>query len=122
VQTFDSGYILTPVDDGVRLTVHREGSATRLEWSAGGPWRAEVFYRVYRYDSRGPDTNCYQSGGVAWYCNLYGNPIATTRDLSFIDPSAPTTATYRVGVGTNWIDDPEAGDVFAFSPPVAVTG
>ena len=30
-------------------------------------------------------------------------------------------ATYRIGVGTNWIDDPEAGDVFAFSPPVLAT-
>jgi hypothetical protein len=25
-------------------------------------------------------------------------------------------------VGTNWIDDPEAGDVFAFSPAAAAAG
>jgi hypothetical protein len=121
VQTSDSGNILTPVDGGVRLTVRREGSAARLEWSGGGPWRAKVFYRVYRHDE-GSDTTCFQSGAVAWYCNLYGNPIATTRGLSYVDPSAPETATYRIGVGTNWIDDPEAGDVFAFSLPVAVSG
>ena len=59
---------------------------------------------------------------VAWYCLLNSEPIATTRDLSFVDETAPPTATYRVGVGTNWIDDPEAGDVFAFSLPVAVRG
>ncbi len=48
--------------------------------------------------------------------------VATTRDLTFVDENAPPSATYRVGVGTNWADDPEAGDVFAFSPPVAVRG
>jgi hypothetical protein len=53
---------------------------------------------------------------------LYGEPIATTRDLSFVDIDAPPTATYRIGVGTNWIDDPEAGDVFAFSLPVEASG
>jgi len=36
-----------------------------------------------------------------------------------VDSSAPTAgATYRIGVGTNWADDPEEGDVFVFSPPV----
>jgi hypothetical protein len=49
-------------------------------------------------------------------------PIATTRDREFVDTSGPARATYRIGVGTNWIDDPEFGDVFAFSPPVSVTG
>jgi len=121
VQDFDSGNILTPVDDDVNLSVRREGSATRLEWTGDGPWRADVFYRVYRYDGPGRDTDCLSSGD-AWYCYLSATPIATTRDLSYIDPSAPATATYRIGVGTNWIDDPEAGDVFAFSPPAAVTG
>ena len=33
-------------------------------------------------------------------------------------PPPPPGATYRIGVGTNWVDDPEQGDVFAFSPPV----
>ena len=41
---------------------------------------------------------------------------------AFVDPNGSPTATYRVGVGTNWVDDPEAGDVFAFSLPVAVRG
>jgi hypothetical protein len=122
VQNFDSGNILTPVDDGVRLTVRREGSAARLEWTSGGPWRADVFYRVYRHDGPGDDAYCLLSGNVAWYCYSSSTAIATTRDLSYIDPAAPAKATYRIGVGTNWIDDPEAGDVFAFSPPVAVTG
>ena len=66
------------------------------------------------------ETVCYQSGGTAWYCELHSEPIATTRDLTFVDPNAPPYATYRIGVGTNWANDPEFGDVFAFSPPVEV--
>jgi hypothetical protein len=122
VQNFPSGNILTPVETGVRLEVVRDGSARRLTWTSGGPWNAKVFYRVYRHDGPGNDTICLHSGGVAQYCGLYGEPIATTRDLSFVDPNAPPTATYRIGVGTNWIDNPEFGDVFAFSPPVEVRG
>jgi hypothetical protein len=122
VQDFPGGNILTPVDDAVRLTVQQEGASRQLTWSGGGSWRADVFYRVYRHDGPGDDTVCYVSGDTAWYCVLNSEPIATTRDLSFADPDSPPTATYRVGVGTNWIDDPEAGDVFAFSPPVAVRG
>jgi hypothetical protein len=122
VQDFPSGNILTPVDTGIRLNVERHGPVRKLTWTGGGPWRAKVFYRVFRYDKPGGDTVCFLSGGVAWYCILYGEPIATTRDLSFVDPNAPPTATYRIGVGTNWIDNPDFGDVFAFSSPVEVRG
>jgi hypothetical protein len=122
VQDFPSGNILTPVDTDIRLNVERDGPARKLTWTGGGPWRAKVFYRVFRFDKAGGDTVCFLSGGVAWYCVLYGEPIATTRDLSYVDPDAPATATYRIGVGTNWIDNPDFGDVFAFSPPVEVRG
>jgi hypothetical protein len=120
VQDFEGGNILTPVDTGVQLAVQQEGGSRRLSWTGGDSWRADVFYRVYRHDGSDEDTVCYQSGGTAWYCLLNSEPIATTRDLSFVDPSAPETATYRIGVGTNWADDPAFGDVFAFSPPVEV--
>jgi hypothetical protein len=122
VQDFESGNILTPIDDEVALRVEDTATGRRLTWSGGGPWRADVFYRVFRYDAPGDDTDCYRSGGVAWYCLLRGEPIATTRDLTFVDESAPATATYRIGVGTNWVDDPDEGDVFAFSLPVAAGG
>lgn len=122
VQDFEGGNILTPIDDGLEPDVEQTGSGPRLRWS-GGQWRADVFYRVYRHDGPGDDTQCVAGGGeVAWYCYIRGIPIATTRDLTYVDESAPPTATYRIGVGTNWIDDPEEGDVFAFSPPVAVGG
>ena len=117
---FEDGNILTPVDGGVRLTVRQEGTARRLDWTGGGSWRADVFYRVYRHDGADEDTVCYQTGGRGWYCILNSAPIATTRDLTYVDPDAPPNATYRVGVGTNWANDPQFGDVFAFSPPVEV--
>jgi hypothetical protein len=115
--------IFAPVDESVELRVERQGSTARLTWRDGTSWRANVFYRVYRHDGPRSDTTCYISGGVAWYCYVTGTPIAITRDATFVDDSAaPADATYRIGIGTNWVDDPEFGDVFVFSPPVSVSG
>jgi len=109
--------ILTPVDKEIALEVVREGAGERLTWTPGS-WRADVFYRVYRKDGPGEDTQCALSDGVAWSCYLLSAPIATTRETTFVDPSPPADgATYRIGVGTNWVDDPAQGDVFDFSPP-----
>ena len=88
-----------------------------LRWTEGGPWRASVFYRVYRSEDEG--TECGPNeGSTAFYCFVRAVPIATTRETEYLDPSPPAGATYRVGVATNWADDPEQGDVFAFSRPV----
>jgi hypothetical protein len=114
--------ILAPVDESVALRVERAGSATRVTWSDRTNWRGNVFYRVYRHDGPEPDTACYLSGDVAWYCYVNGAPIATTRATTFVDPSAPPNASYRIGVGANWLDDPDEGDVFAFSPSVSASG
>ena len=125
-QAADSGHrpadrvrcdILTPVDDGISVHVERVGSSRRVTWSPGS-WRANVFYRVYRTDGPGDDTQCALSESVSWSCYLISPPIATTREPVFVDTSPPAAgATYRIGVGTNWVDDPEQGDVFDFSPP-----
>ena len=122
VQDFPGSNILTPVDEAIRVDVAQEGSGHRITWVDDTGWRADVFYRVYRYDGTGDDLECLLSGGAAWYCTVRGTPIGTTRETTFLDTSAPEDATYRIGIGTNWIDDPEAGDVFAFSPPVVSSG
>src|SRR4029450_230134 len=62
------GNILTPVDDSVRLEVRQAGSSRRLDWTSGGSWRADVFYRGYRHDGPGDDTLRAPSGGGAWEC------------------------------------------------------
>ena len=112
-------YILTSIEEGVELTATRTNAGVELTWTSGGPWRSDVFYRVYRADDPTQEIECEQSDGAnAFYCYLRSTPIATTRDLSFVDASPPEgEATYRIGVGTNWLDDETQGDVFAFSPP-----
>ncbi len=116
-QDDEGNFILTSVDDSIRLEVQPVGASRKLTWD-DGPWRADVFYRVYR--STGADVECENSDGhPAQSCYLRAEVVATTRNRTYVDDSAPPGATYRIGVGTNWIDDPEAGDVFAFSPPAA---
>jgi len=117
VPTGPNGGVLTPVDTSIELKAEKVGKAQRLSWT-DGPWRANVFYRVYRSTRRGGDLQCATSNGVAWSCYLYTEPIRTTRDRTFVDPSPPRGATYRIGVGTNWANDPRLGDIFAFSPSV----
>ena len=119
VQDDVGNFILTPVDAGVELTVERTADGNRLTWSPGS-WRGDVFYRVYRSDT-GADVECERTeGSRAAYCYVRGLVVATTRGTEYVDPSPPATASYRIGVGTNWADDPAQGDVFAFSPPAPV--
>jgi hypothetical protein len=110
--------ILTPVEEAIELQARPEAGALRLTWTSGRSWRGNVFYRVYRKDD-GRETECMTSANAAWNCFLRGEPIATIRETVYVDPSPPPGATYRIGVGTNWIDDPEQGDIFAFSPSVS---
>jgi hypothetical protein len=119
VQYFPTTTILTPVDDGIAVAVSREGDANALRWTMDDEWRAEVFYQVYRWDGPGPDTLCSTDRESSWSCYLRGSVVGTTRDASFTDLGAPTAATYRVGVGTNWANDPALGDIFAVSPTAA---
>ena len=113
-------FILTSVDDSVELRVERVAEGHRLTWD-DGPWRANVFYRVYR--AEGDDVDCENTDGhPAQSCYVRGTPIATVREREFLDTDGPPGATYRIGIGTNWIDDPAFGDVFAFSPPAAAAG
>jgi hypothetical protein len=114
----DAGnFILTSIDEDVELEIEETPQGRLLRWTDGGPWRADVFYRVYRSETF--DTECeHTDGSTAVYCFIRSLPIATTRATEYLDTSAPPGATYRIGVATNWLDDPEQGDVFAFSLPV----
>ena len=62
--------------------------------------------------------NCQLRGGRR--CELRAETLVpATRARTFVDPNPPPDAAYRIGVAANWLDDPERGDVFALSPPVA---
>jgi hypothetical protein len=113
----ESGDILTPVDTSIELTSERVGDGLRLSWT-GQPWRADVFYRVYRGTRPDGDLACTTQANVRWVCFFHGEPLATTREQTFVVANPEAGATYRVGVGTNWANDPNLGDIFVFSPPV----
>jgi len=115
--TQDDGgnFILTSVDASVNLRVEPSAEGTRLTW-VDPVRRANVFYRVYR--AAGEDVECENTDGhPAQSCYVRGGPIAVTRATEYVDAEPPPGATYRIGVGTNWVDDPAFGDVFAFSRP-----
>jgi hypothetical protein len=117
----DAGnFILTSVDDSVDLRVERAPEGNRLTWD-DGPWRANVFYRVYRADAE--DVECENTDGhPAQSCYFIGTLLESIHEREYLDAGAPPGATYRIGVGTNWIDDPAFGDVFAFSPAAVAAG
>ena len=117
VQDDAGNFVLTSIDDGVELEVSPAPGGQLLRWTSGGPWRANVFYRVYRSEDEGTDCE-HNEGSTAVYCFVRAVPVATTRETEYLDPAPPPGATYRIGVATNWADDPEQGDVFAFSRPV----
>ena len=121
VQESGTATILTPVDTSIALAATPTEAGTQLAWTVPDAWRADVFYRVYRSDGSDPDTVCTTEANVSWSCYLKAEAIGTTRDLTFLDPSLLPRATYRVGVGTNWADDPDQGDVFVLSPEVVAT-
>jgi hypothetical protein len=117
----DAGnFILTSVDESVQLSVERTPDGNRLTWT-DDPWRADVFYRVYRANDA--DYECENTDGhPAQSCYFYGTLLESVSEHEFLDPDAPPGATYRIGVGTNWIGDPAFGDVFAFSPSAVAPG
>jgi hypothetical protein len=117
VQEFPSGNILTPIEDEIQLDVERVERGQKLTWSSPIS-RADVFYRVYRSDGPEPVT-CALSAGAAWSCYLRATSLETIRGREYVDTSVPAgSATYRIGIGTNWLDDPSLGDVFVFSRSV----
>jgi hypothetical protein len=90
----------------------------RLDWNAASAGSSRVYYRVLRV--RGDtDVICRSTGGAA-NCFFSGRKVATTRATSYAERPGRGTFTYRVGVGTNWLDDPSMGDVFLVSAPVTV--
>jgi hypothetical protein len=109
-----------PADGGiVALTVRRSRRGNELAWTDMTPPSTRVFYRVYRGSlSRGfPDLVCEPRGVDR--CELRAETLVTTRERMYVDANPPRDAVYRVGVGANWLDEEDRGDVFAISPPAA---
>jgi hypothetical protein len=107
--------ILTPVDEALLPTVEPEGPANTLTWKARDTGPTAVFYRVFRGGAGSESLDCAEHAGAA-ECAVTMVVLGSTRATRFTDDSPPEGALYRIGVGTNWIDDPTEGDVFVVSP------
>ena len=113
------GSILTPVDRSIDVEVRADGASRSLSWSHRDFGSTEVFYRVFRTAAGGADFDCLAGGSPD--CRLQLLPLGTAREAAFTDLSPPADALYRIGIGTNWRNDSEGGDVIALSPPVRAT-
>ncbi len=110
IQQVGGNILLTAVDPKIHLSVTRRGGMRVLTWTTPdyGP---AVFYRIYRTDNPRGDTRCENSGGSA-RCFLVSDVIATTTTRRYVDSTLHAKPSYRIGVGTNYLDDPSGGDVF----------
>ena len=110
--------VLTPVDGSyVEARAAREGGSVRLEWDDPGGFRP-AFYVVLRTAGAGPDVVCDRPGSGADVCKLTSVDLTRTHERTFVDTSPVPGATYRIGVGANYLDDPALGDVFVLGEPI----
>lgn len=120
-QALRLGDNLIPVTP-VGLHAVTKGSSVRLSWQA--PTASSVFYQVLRRETQAPGTGVVCAGKPAAAsddCELLMNAAATTKATSAVDRPGRGTWEYRVGVASNWLNDPSLGDVYVVSPPVTVT-
>ncbi len=110
--------IAVPVDAGIGLQATVRGRLVVLRWNDAAEGSTRVFYRVER-TPRANDVLCQSTSGVT-NCFFAGSPVGTTRATAATDRPGRGTFTYRIGVATNWLDDPTKGDVFLVSNPVTV--
>jgi hypothetical protein len=111
--------ILTPVDEAIRVTVTPDGARRTVTWAHPGFGPTEVFYRVYRTEFQGADVECSTTRSPE--CILKMITLATTRQARYVDLSPPEDARYRIGIATNWENNPAGGDVISISAPIAAT-
>jgi hypothetical protein len=109
--------ILAPLDAELTPVVERNGAARTLTWTAPDTGPTAVYYRVFRTGTAPEELQCVPRDGAA-ECSLTMVEVGTTRETQFRDEAPPAGAQYRIGVATNWRDDPTLGDVFAVSPSV----
>ncbi len=134
VKLFPDGVFL-PIDQGFRAAATVQGPAVTLTWQAKSGPGVKVFYRVLRAPAymRDPETSanppivrgikCVQrSGGAATDCSLFGTlVVGSTFGRTFADKPGPGRWTYYVGMASNWLGDPDFGDILLLSRPVTVT-
>jgi hypothetical protein len=111
--------ILTPVDQAIRVSITPDGARRTVTWTHPDFGSTDVFYKVYRTEFRGEDVDCGTTRSPE--CVLKMIELKTTREARYVDLSPPEDARYRIGIATNWQNDPTGGDVVSISAPIAAT-
>jgi hypothetical protein len=107
-----------PVPVNVDLGVHAavRGKQVLLDWHGNGG-----FYRVWRGRPAGGDGfTCDPASPGARQCLVSLPEVGVTHDSHFSDRPPPGRWVYRVAVAANWLNDPQYGDVYLVSLPIAV--
>ncbi len=110
----DAGnFILTPVDEDVEVDGRaRPTTVARCSWTSGGPVARRRLLPRLPHRRALDDVECENTdGATSEYCFLSSG--ARSRPRARRRSSTPRLrqagATYRIGVATNWLDDPAAG-------------
>jgi hypothetical protein len=107
-----------PVPINIDLGVHAEVSGRQVVLA----WRPSAgFYRLWRGPAaQGDGYTCNPTAPGARQC-VVGLPEAgVTHAPRFVDHPRPGRWVYRVAVAANWLDDPQYGDVYFVTMPIAV--
>ena len=116
---FVLGKTLVPTSAAFHPQVEAAGASVRLTWDAVRSRAGATTYTIYRRS--GPvDVFCGPIHNAPDLCTLFSDIVGTTRTTSFVDHPPRGTWTYRIGMTANWLDDPNAGDVYLFSRQMVV--
>jgi hypothetical protein len=111
---FVLGNTLVPTSSAFHPKVAVSGSSVRLDWQSVRSRAGATTYTIYRRS--GPaDVFCGPVKNAPDLCTLYADRVGTTSTTAFVDHPPKGTWTYRIGLTANWLDDPNAGDVYLFS-------
>jgi hypothetical protein len=121
-QAVQLGDSLIPVSRSIGLGATTRGNVVKLTWRGRRAGAASVFYRVLRTKGAAGGVACAgRLRNSADDCKLLMDEPGTTRRTSFDDRPGTGSASYRIAVAANWINDPSLGDVYVVSAPVTVT-
>jgi hypothetical protein len=117
---FVLGNTLVPTSSAFHPRVDAANGTVRLRWQPVRSRAGATTYTIYRRPGSA-DVLCGPARNAPDLCTLAAAPVGTSRTTTFTDRPGKGVWTYRIGETANWLDDPNAGDVYVFSPRVTVS-
>jgi hypothetical protein len=112
---------LVPTSNSFAPAVNVGARGVQLRWRPLSSRGGKLTYTIYR-GGAASDVVCGPVAHAPDFCTMLATRVGTTRTTSFVDRNAPRgTWTYRIGATANWLDDPQAGDVYVFSKGLRAT-